>query len=67
MTLNVFTVVIDCSDPRLLASFWAEALSCDVRERNTDEYLVSEPKWPGIPVVLHESARAQGAQESVSS
>jgi hypothetical protein len=24
MTLKVFTVVIDCTDPRRLADFWAE-------------------------------------------
>ena len=43
MTLNMFAVVIDCTDPRLQANFWAEVLSYDVRERNPDEYLVSDP------------------------
>ena len=43
MTLKVFTVVIDCTDPLRQADFWAEVLSCDVRERNPDEYLVSDP------------------------
>ncbi len=50
MALNVFTVVIDCTDPRLLAGFWAEVLSCDARERNTDEYLVSDPNGKAFPL-----------------
>jgi hypothetical protein len=50
MTLNVFTVVIDCADPRLEAAFWAEALSYEIRERNTDEYLVSDPAGKAFPL-----------------
>ena len=50
MTLKVFTVVIDCTDPRRQADFWAEALSCDVRERNPDEYLVSDPAGKAFPL-----------------
>ena len=50
MTLNMFAVVIDCTDPRLQANFWAEALSYDVRERNPDEYLVSDPTGTASPL-----------------
>jgi hypothetical protein len=50
MTLNVFTVVIDCTDPRLLGAFWAKVLSYDIRERNTDEYLVSDPAGKAFPL-----------------
>ena len=50
MTLKVFTVVIDCTDPRRQADFWAEVLSCDVRERNPDEYLVSDPAGKAFPL-----------------
>jgi hypothetical protein len=50
MTLKVFTVVIDCTDPRRLADFWAEVLSCDVRERNPGEYLVSDPAGKAFPL-----------------
>jgi hypothetical protein len=50
MTVNVFTVVIDCTDPRRQADFWAEVLSCDVRERNPDEYLVSDPAGKAFPL-----------------
>jgi hypothetical protein len=50
MTLNVFTVVIDCVDPRRQADFWAQVLSCDVRERNPDEYLVSDPAGEAFPL-----------------
>ena len=65
MTLNMFAVVIDCTDPRLQANFWAEVLSYDVRERNPDEYLVSDPTGTAFAAVLHESTRAQGGQESI--
>jgi Glyoxalase-like domain len=50
MTLKAFTVVIDCTDPRRQADFWAEVLSCDVRERNPDEYLVSDPAGKAFPL-----------------
>ena len=43
MTFNMFAVVIDCTDPRLQANFWAEVLSYDVRERNPDEYWLVTP------------------------
>ena len=48
--LNMFAVVIDRTDPRLQANFWAEVLSYDVRERNTDEYLVSDPTGTASPL-----------------
>jgi hypothetical protein len=50
MALNVFTVVIDCTDPRLLAGFWAQVLGCDSRERNTGEFLVSDPQGKAFPL-----------------
>jgi Glyoxalase-like domain len=50
MTLKAFTVVIDCTDPRRQADFWAEVLSCDVRQRNPDEYLVSDPAGKAFPL-----------------
>ncbi len=50
MTLKAFTVVIDCTDPRRQADFWAEVLACDVRERNPDEYLVSDPAGKAFPL-----------------
>jgi len=50
MALNVFTVVIDCTDPRLLAGFWAQVLGCESRERNIGEYLVSEPQGRAFPL-----------------
>jgi hypothetical protein len=50
MTLKVFTVVIDCADPRRQADFWAEVLSCDARKRNPDEYLVSDPAGKAFPL-----------------
>jgi hypothetical protein len=41
MSSLLITVVVDCSDPLLQARFWSGALSCGMRERNPDEYLVS--------------------------
>src|SRR5258705_3845158 len=50
VTLKALTVVIDCIDPRRQADFWAEVLACDVRERNPDEYLVSDPAGKAFPL-----------------
>jgi hypothetical protein len=46
----MLTVVVDCAEPRRQASFWAVALAYDVRERNTDEFLVSDPAHTAAPL-----------------
>lgn len=50
MTLKVLTVVIDCADPRRQADFWAGVLLCEARQRNPDEYLVSDPAGKAFPL-----------------
>lgn len=50
MSLTLFTVVVDCTDPRRQASFWAEALAYEARERNADEFLVSDPAGVAFPM-----------------
>jgi hypothetical protein len=50
MPLRLFTVVVDCNDPRRQASFWAEALAYESHERNTDEFLVSDPAGLAFPM-----------------
>ncbi len=50
MSLRMLTVVVDCAEPRRQASFWAAALGYDVRERNTDEFLVSDPAHAAAPL-----------------
>jgi hypothetical protein len=43
MASTLFAVIVDCSNPRSQADFWALALSHVVSERNTDEFQVSDP------------------------
>jgi Glyoxalase-like domain len=50
MSLTLFTVVIDCENPAPQAAFWAEALCYKIQERNTDEYVVSDPAGNGFPL-----------------
>jgi hypothetical protein len=50
MSLTLLTVVVDCADPRRQAGFWSEALACDVAERNSDEFEVSDPAGVAAPL-----------------
>jgi hypothetical protein len=50
MTSSLLTVVVDCTDPRAQADFWSKTLSYDVAERNSDEYLVSDPAHAAFPL-----------------
>lgn len=50
MSLTLFTVVVDCTDPRRQAGFWAGVLAYEVRERNRDEFLVSDPAGAAFPM-----------------
>jgi hypothetical protein len=50
MSLTMFTVVVDCRDPGRQAGFWSEVLAYEVRERNTDEFLVSDPSGVAFPM-----------------
>jgi hypothetical protein len=47
VTSREIVVAVDCADARRQAHFWSEALAYDVRERNTDEFYVSDPKGSG--------------------
>ena len=47
MSASIFSVVVDCREPRPQAEFWASVLSYDVTERNPDEFRVSDPKGQG--------------------
>jgi len=51
MSVSLLSVVVDCHDPRQLASFWATALSRRLSERNTDEFQVSDPS--GVSTSLY--------------
>jgi len=50
MSLMLSTVVVDCTDPGRQAGFWAKALAYKVHERNTDEFLVSDPAGVAFPM-----------------
>jgi predicted enzyme related to lactoylglutathione lyase len=43
MSVSFLTVVVDCHDPQRQAEFWARVLRREVRQRNTDEYQVTDP------------------------
>lgn len=48
-----FSVVIDCADPELLGSFWAQAVGYSIVDRAADQYVVLA--WERIrerPLVL---------------
>lgn len=48
MSLSVFAIIVDCREPRRQADWWANVLSFQVSERNTDEFQVGE-SVPGRP------------------
>jgi hypothetical protein len=54
MSLTLFTVVVDCMDPVRQAGFWSKALGYEVRERNADEFLVSDPAGVAFPLYFME-------------
>lgn len=77
MSLSLFAVIVDCQDPRRQADWWANVLSFQVSERNTDEFQVGEGvpgrpslyfmKVPEAKVVknrLHLDLLAEGPMES---
>jgi hypothetical protein len=45
VSLSLFAIIVDCQDPRRQADWWANVLSFQVTERNTDEYKVGD----GVP------------------
>jgi Glyoxalase-like domain len=49
-SLSIFAIIVDCLDPRRQADWWANVLSYQVTERNTDEYQVGEgvPRRPSL-------------------
>ena len=47
MSLSLLAVIVDCRDPRRQAEFWSRALAYEVRQRNPDEFLDSDPSGVG--------------------
>ena len=45
-------VVIDCTEPRLLAGFWAQVLGGDARERDAAWWYVDPPGWTRLSFQL---------------
>ena len=45
-------VVIDCTEPRLLAEFWAQVLGGDARERDAAWWYVDPPGWTRLSFQL---------------
>jgi predicted enzyme related to lactoylglutathione lyase len=52
MPSNVDTLTIDCADPRLVASFWAQALAYELREAHDDEAEIVDPSGRGWPLLF---------------
>ena len=50
MASSLLSVVVDCQDPRRQAEFWSKVLYRDAVERNTDEFLVSDPAGSATPL-----------------
>lgn len=47
MSASLLAVIVDCQDPLRLARFWAQALAYEVKQRNPDEFQVSDPAGTG--------------------
>jgi predicted enzyme related to lactoylglutathione lyase len=45
--LQVYEIVIDCADPRLLGRFWAEVLSYELAEEDPDVSYIEDPDGVG--------------------
>ena len=43
MSVSLFAVIVDSSDPEQLAQFWATTLGWDSARRNEGEFQVSNP------------------------
>lgn len=50
MSSSLLAVVVDCQDSRMQATFWARVLNRTAVERNTDEFLVSDPARSATPL-----------------
>ena len=50
MSSSLLAVVVDCRDPRVQAGFWSQVLDRAWVERNTDEFLVSDPAGSATPL-----------------
>jgi predicted enzyme related to lactoylglutathione lyase len=48
ISASLLAVVVDCHDPLRQAEFWAQALACEVVQRNPDEFQVSNPASAGV-------------------
>ena len=50
MSASLLAVVVDCTDPRRQAGFWAQVLSYGVVERNVEEFLVRDLSGHDAPL-----------------
>jgi predicted enzyme related to lactoylglutathione lyase len=50
MVASILAVVIDCTDSRSQAQFWADVLGCGVSERNAGEFEVGASPGLGTPL-----------------
>jgi predicted enzyme related to lactoylglutathione lyase len=49
---RVDTLTIDCADPRVLATFWSQALGYELREANDREAEIVDPSGAGWPLLF---------------
>ena len=47
MSVSLLAVIVDCHDPRRQAEWWAQVLGYEAKQRNSDEFLVSDPAGAG--------------------
>lgn len=67
MAASLLAVVVDCRDPRPQADFWAQVLSCEVVERNTDEFLVGDPAGRATPLYFMRAPSPRSARTACTS
>ena len=52
MTSLVFTLTIDCRDPRLVADFWCAALGYELAEIDEEDAWLRDPSGRGWPLLF---------------
>src|ERR1700680_4907700 len=65
MSLQWDSIVIDCTDPLLVASFWSEALSLELHGPNDDDDLWLAPGSDGPGIVFCQGPAVKSVKDRI--
>jgi hypothetical protein len=65
LNLRLDEVVIDCSDPCVLANFWSEALGYELTECEDDIASIEDPGGPGPSIFFQRVPEAKSVKNRV--